>query len=147
MDNQRGKLKDTKLGAWFRDKAPDVLASVGDVVPGGQVLKAVGALIDATTTSEQEKEEARMLLLELQAEDRANARDREVRLATATGKHDWMQRAVGLTGLISFVVTLVFALVGDVESEVLFHILGVVEGVAITIFGYYFGGSIAVESE
>ena len=79
MDNQRGKLKDTKLGAWFRDKAPDVLASVGDVVPGGQVLKAVGALIDATTTSEQEKEEARMLLLELQAEDRANARDREVR--------------------------------------------------------------------
>ena len=27
--------------------APDVLASVGEVVPGGQVLKAVGALIDA----------------------------------------------------------------------------------------------------
>jgi len=147
MDNQRGKLKDTKLGAWFRDKAPDVLASVGDVVPGGQVLKAVGALIDSTTTSEQEKEQARQLLLELQAQDRANAREREVRVAAATGKHDWMQRAVGLTGLIAFVVTLVFAFVGDVDNEILFHILGVVEGVAITIFGYYFGGSIAVEPE
>ncbi len=132
-------MKDTKLGAWFRDKAPDVLASVGEVVPGGQVLKAVGALIDATTTSEKEKEEARQMLMELEAQDRMNAREREIRLAAATGKHDWMQRAVGLTGLIAFVVTLVFAFVGDV---VLFHILGVVEGVAITIFGYYFGGSI-----
>lgn len=142
MDDNRGKLKDTKLGAWFRDKAPDVLASVGDVVPGGQVLKAVGALIDATTTSETEKQEARALLYKLQQEDVANAREREVQLAEATGKHDWMQRAVGITGLVAFVVTLVFAFVGDVNNEVLFHILGVVEGVAITIFGYYFGGSI-----
>ena len=52
-----------------------------------------------------------------------------------------MQRAVGITGLVSFVITLFFAFAGDVENEVLFHILGVVEGVAITIFGYYFGGS------
>jgi hypothetical protein len=142
MGDTGGRLKDTKLGAWFRDKAPDVLASVGEVVPGGQVLKAVGALIDATTTSEKEKEEARQMLMELEAQDRMNAREREIRLAAATGKHDWMQRAVGLTGLIAFVVTLVFAFVGDVDNEVLFHILGVVEGVAITIFGYYFGGSI-----
>lgn len=142
MGDTRSKLKDTKLGAWFRDKAPDVLSAVGEVVPGGQVLQAVGALIDATTTSEKEKEEARMLLLELQAEDRANARDREVRIAAATGKHDWMQRAVGITGLLAFVVTLLFAFVGDIDNDVLFHILGVVEGVAITIFGYYFGGSI-----
>ena len=106
------------------------------------MLKAVGALIDATTTSEKEKEEARQMLMELEAQDRMNAREREIRLAAATGKHDWMQRAVGLTGLIAFVVTLVFAFVGDVDNEVLFHILGVVEGVAITIFGYYFGGSI-----
>jgi hypothetical protein len=141
MGDQRGKLKDTKLGEWFREKAPGVLASVGEVVPGGQVLQAVGALIDATTTSEAEKQEARKLLYELQQEDRANARKREVDLAEATGRHDWMQRAVGITGLVSFVITLFYAFTGDVENEVLFHILGVVEGVAITIFGYYFGGS------
>ena len=142
MDDNRGKLKDTKLGAWFRDKAPDVLASVGEVVPGGQVLKAVGALIDATTTSETEKQEARALLYKMQQADVENARKREVDLAKATGGHDWMQRAVGITGLVAFVLTLVFAFIGNVNNEVLFHILGVVEGVAITIFGYYFGGSI-----
>ena len=141
MGDTRGKLRDTKLGEWFRDKAPDVLAAVGEVVPGGQVLQAVGALIDATTTSEAEKQEARKLLYELQQLDRADARKREVGLAEATGRFDWMQRAVGLTGLLAFVVTLLFAFVGDIDNDVLFHILGVVEGVAITIFGYYFGGS------
>lgn len=135
------KFRNTKLGEWFKEKAPDVLASVGDVVPGGQVLKAVGALIDATTTSESEKQEARKLLYELEQADRANARNREIKLAEATGAHDWMQRAVGLTGLVAFVLTLAVAFLGHIEREVLFHILGVVEGVALTIFGYYFGGS------
>ena len=142
MDDNRGKLKDTKLGQWFANKAPNLLHSVGEVIPGGQVLQAVGALIDASTTSEAEKDEARAMLRELEQQDRANARQREIQLAAATGKHDWMQRAVGLTGLIAFILTLTFAFIGDIESEVLFHILGVVEGVAITIFGYYFGGSI-----
>ena len=141
MDDNRGKLKDTKLGQWFANKAPNLLHSVGEVIPGGQVLQAVGALIDASTTSEAEKDEARAMLRELEQQDRANARQREIQLAAATGKHDWMQRAVGLTGLIAFILTLTFAFIGDIESEVLFHILGVVEGVAITIFGYYFGGS------
>ena len=136
------KLRNTKLGEWFKEKAPDVLASVGEVVPGGQVLKAVGALIDATTTSEAEKQEARKLLYELEQADRENARNREIKLAEATGAHDWMQRAVGLTGLVAFVLTLAVAFLGHIEREVLFHILGVVEGVALTIFGYYFGGSI-----
>lgn len=136
------KFRNTKLGEWFKEKAPDVLASVGDVVPGGQVLKAVGALIDATTTSESEKQEARKMLYELEQADRANARNREIKLAEATGAHDWMQRAVGLTGLVAFVLTLAVAFLGHIEREVLFHILGVVEGVALTIFGYYFGGSI-----
>ena len=136
------KFRNTKLGEWFKEKAPDVLASVGDVVPGGQVLKAVGALIDATTTSESEKQEARKMLYELEQADRENARNREIKLAEATGAHDWMQRAVGLTGLVAFVLTLAVAFLGHIEREVLFHILGVVEGVALTIFGYYFGGSI-----
>jgi hypothetical protein len=136
------KLRNTKLGEWFKEKAPDVLASVGEVVPGGQVLKAVGALIDATTTSETEKQEARKLLYELEQADRENARNREIKLAEATGAHDWMQRAVGLTGLLAFIFTLCMAFLGHIEREVLFHILGVVEGVALTIFGYYFGGSI-----
>jgi hypothetical protein len=39
-------LKDTKLGAWFRNKAPEVLEAIGSVIPGGDALKAIGALIE-----------------------------------------------------------------------------------------------------
>ena len=45
------KLKDTKLGEWFRNKAPNAFEVIGDVIPGGDALKAIGALIDATTES------------------------------------------------------------------------------------------------
>ena len=89
-------LKDTKLGAWFRNKAPEVLEAIGSVIPGGDALKAIGALIDASTESEEEKEEARMLLIELENADRANARQREVEVTKVTGKRDWNPRQRGL---------------------------------------------------
>ena len=139
--NDRKKLRDTKLGEWFRDKAPNVLDKVGDVVPGGQVLQAVGALIDATTVSTAEKREARALLLELEAADRADARQREVEFTKATGGRDWMQTAVGIVGMVAFILMIWWATQGVEEREVYFHLLGVVEGVAVTIYGYYYGSS------
>ena len=59
------KLKETKLGKWFRDKSPDVLEAIGELVPGGEVLKALGVLIDRTTESEEEKKKARLMLKSL----------------------------------------------------------------------------------
>ena len=57
--SEKKKLKDTKLGDWFRNKAQQHLDAIGDLVPGGQAVKAIGALIDATTTSDAERQEAR----------------------------------------------------------------------------------------
>jgi hypothetical protein len=143
MDNNRGKLKlkDTKLGEWFRNKAPQTLDAIGDLVPGGQAVKAIGALIDATTTSDEEREMAHALLAHAEAEDRANARSREVAFTQATGKRDWMQTAVGIVGMIAFLLMIWWATQGVEEREVYFHLLGVVEGVAVTIYGYYYGAS------
>ena len=90
------KLKETKLGKWFRDKSPDVLEAIGELVPGGEVLKALGVLIDQTTESEAEKEQARFMLQELENADRASARNREVEVTKALGKRDWMQMFVGV---------------------------------------------------
>ena len=41
------KLKDTKLGAWLREKAPNVLDKVGDVLPDEGALGIVKNLISA----------------------------------------------------------------------------------------------------
>ena len=139
--SEKKKLKDTKLGDWFRNKAPQHLDTIGDLVPGGQAVKAIGALIDATTTSDAEKAEALALLAQAEAEDRANARTREIDFVKATGGRDWMQTVVGVFGLAAFILMIVWALNGVEEREVYFHLLGVVEGVAVTIYGYYYGSS------
>ncbi len=139
--SEKKKLKDTKLGDWFRNKAPQHLDTIGDLVPGGQAVKAIGALIDATTTSDAEKAEALALLAQAEAEDRANARTREIDFVKATGGRDWMQTLVGVVGMVAFILMIVWAANGVEEREVYFHLLGVVEGVAVTIYGYYYGAS------
>ena len=141
MENNRSKLRDTKLGEWFRNKAPQHLETIGDLVPGGQAIKAIGALIDATTESDSERAEAHALLAQAEALDRADARSREVEFTKATGGRDWMQTAVGIVGMVAFIMMIWWATQGVEEREVYFHLLGVVEGVAVTIYGYYYGAS------
>ena len=141
MENNRSKLRDTKLGEWFRNKAPQHLDTIGDLVPGGQAIKAIGALIDATTESDSERAEAHALLAQAEAQDRADARNREVKFTEATGSRDWMQTTVGIVGMVAFVMMIWWATQGVEEREVYFHLLGVVEGVAVTIYGYYYGAS------
>ena len=129
------------MGEWFRNKAPQHLDTIGDLMPGGQAIKAIGALIDATTESDSERAEAHALLAQAEAQDRADARSREVEFTKATGGRDWMQTAVGIVGMVAFIMMIWWATQGVEEREVYFHLLGVVEGVAVTIYGYYYGAS------
>jgi hypothetical protein len=136
------KLKETKLGKWFRDKSPDVLEAIGELVPGGEVLKALGVLIDKTTESEAEKEEARFMLQELENADRASARNREVEVTKALGKRDYMQMFVGVSAMVIGIALVIWAKNGVEDKEIFFHILGFAEGTLVgQVVNYYFGSS------
>ena len=136
------KLKETKLGKWFRDKSPDVLEAIGELVPGGEVLKALGVLIDKTTESEAEKEQARLMLQELENADRASARNREVEVTRALGKRDYMQMFVGISAMIIGIALVIWAKNGVEDKEIFFHILGFAEGTLVgQVVNYYFGSS------
>ena len=136
------KLKETKLGKWFRDKSPDVLEAIGELVPGGEVLKALGVLIDKTTESEAEKEEARLMLQELENADRASARNREVEVTRALGKRDYMQMFVGVSAMLIGIALVIWAKNGVEDKEIFFHILGFAEGTLVgQVVNYYFGSS------
>ena len=136
------KLKDTKLGAWFRNKAPKAFEAIGDVVPGGDALKAIGALIDATTESEEEKQQARLMLAEYENADRASAREREVEMVRVLKKRDWMQSFVGMAAMIIGITMVVWAKAGVEDKEIFFHILGFAEGTLVgQVVNYYFGSS------
>ena len=136
------KLKDTKLGQWFRNKAPKAFEVIGDVIPGGDALKAIGALIDATTESEEEKEKARLLLAEYANADRANARNREIEITKTLNKRDWMQSFVGIAAMVIGITMVVWAKSGVEDKEIFFHILGFAEGTLVgQVVNYYFGSS------
>jgi len=136
------KLKDTKLGAWFRNKAPKAFEAIGDVVPGGDALKAIGALIDASTESEEEKEKARLMLAEFANADRANARNREIEITKTLKKRDWMQSFVGIAAMVIGIVMVIWAKSGVEDKEIFFHILGFAEGTLVgQVVNYYFGSS------
>jgi len=138
----RTPLKDTKLGAWFRNKAPKAFKAIGDVVPGGDAIKAIGALIDATTESEEEKKQARRMLAEYDNADRASAREREIEMVRALKKRDWMQSFVGMAAMIIGIVMVVWAKSGVEDKEIFFHILGFAEGTLVgQVVNYYFGSS------
>jgi len=65
------KLKDTKVGSWLREKAPDILDKVGDFIPNSGVLGVVKNLIDSEPdiTHEQKMEIKKLLQSERISKD------------------------------------------------------------------------------
>lgn len=138
----RTPLKETKLGHWFREKSPDVFEAVGELVPGGEILKALGVLIDRSTESEEEKKQARVMLQELEIRDRESARNREIEVTKATGKRDYMQAFIGIAAMMIGIVMVIWAKTGVEDKEIFFHILGFAEGTLVgQVVNYYFGSS------
>jgi len=143
------KIKDTKVGQWLKEKAPAVLNVVGDLLPDQGYLGIVKNLLssDPDVTPEQEAEFEQMAF-ELEAADRASARNREIEIAKATGKTDWMMVITGIVGLVSFLFT-IYAVVyieNVRENDLFIHLMGMIEGVVIgNIFAYYYGASVKKE--
>ena len=142
--------KGFKLLAWAQKNAPKALDLVGDVT-GIKALNRLGDLIggeNPDNLSAEDMEHARQLKkldmeeLALTLADVANARSREVEIAK-TGKADWMMYVAGCVALLTFMV-MVWAVifVDGMQDNSLFHqLMGIIEGVAMTIFAYYFGTS------
>jgi hypothetical protein len=139
-------FKETGLGKFLSKTAPNVLNIVGDLLPDRGVLGVVKNLIDDSAMSEEDKQTAHDQLVELyrlEVEDRDSARKREVALRRYGT--DWMFNVTGLVGLTAFgflVYTVVTTEVPASNKEIFIHLLGIVEGVALSIFGYYFGSAI-----
>ena len=104
------KIKDTKIGKFLADKAPNVLKVVGDVLPDGGALGIIKNLIDdEPDLSAEEKEQMHQQLVELynlEVKDRDSARNREVEMVKA-GAQDWMMNVTGAVGLFAFVFLII----------------------------------------
>lgn len=140
-------FKQTKVGKFLGKVAPSILNTVGDVLPDKGLLGVVKNLIDKDDSiSPEDKAIAHSQLKELYAlevSDRDSARKREA--SVRVHGIDWMFNLTGLVGLASFtylVYTIINVEVPETNKELFIHLIGIVEGVALSIFSYFFGQSI-----
>jgi len=142
------KFKDTKVGQFLKTKAPKILDKIGDLLPDSGVLGIVKGLIDKSPElSAADKSLAHQQikeLYELEVRDRESARSREVEVSK-TGKFDYLFNLTGLIGLgvfVFIVYAIVYLEIPKENKEIFIHLIGIAEGVVLSIFGYYFGSAV-----
>jgi hypothetical protein len=132
-------FKETKLGK--------LLGKVSGILPESGVLGVLKEVIDTDDSlTPEEKEEAhkqRVEAYKAEVADRESARSREVEVAKA-GRVDWLFNLTGIVGLGAFgfiIYAIIKVEVPEANQEIFIHGIGIVEGVALSIFGYFFGTS------
>jgi hypothetical protein len=147
MPKEKKPFKETGLGKFLLGAGSTIIDVVGDALPDKGLLGVVKNLINKDPDlSDDQKAEAHDRLVELyrlEVEDRDSARKREVNLRKYGT--DWMFNLTGIVGLAAFaflVYTVVTTQVPESNKEIFIHLIGIVEGVALSIFGYYFGSAI-----
>ena len=136
------------MAGWLKSKAPDILRVVGDVVPDAGVLGIISRLIDDDPNlAPADKEQGHNHLKELYAlevSDRDSARKREVEISK-TRNFDLMFNLTGMIGLGSFafiIYAIVYLTIPEPNKEVWIHLIGITEGIVLSIFGYFFGSAV-----
>jgi hypothetical protein len=125
---------------------------VDDYFPPAKILTA---LVGKNLPPEDQLQFEKLLLdhdremYALEVQDRDSARNREIEVSR-TGKTDHLMYSAGYTALLTFMV-MVYAVIwkpDGMEHSPLFHqLMGIIEGVALTVFGYYFGTSKRAEEK
>ncbi len=152
MDKKpRKKFKDTKVGKFLKEKSPKILDVIGDVLPDSGALGVAKNLINmAEDLTQDEKDNLigeineMIEVAKIEFEDRHSARNREIEIAKLHNR-DFMFIITGLVGLFAFsfiVYAIAFLQVPEANKEIWIHLIGITEGVVLSIFGYYFGSSI-----
>ena len=139
------KFKDTKVGQFILKKIPGF---VGDILPQKGVLGVVKNLIDnepeLTSQDKIQLHNELIELYELEVADSDSARKREVEKAKSGG-FDLMFNLTGVVGLGAFafiIYAIVYLQIPESNKEVWIHLIGISEGIVLSIFGYFFGSAV-----
>ena len=132
------KIKDTKLGAWLADKAPDILSVVGGLLPDKGALGIVKNLIDKDPAVDSE-EAQRVIDAEVRFQE--NVTDRWKADMGSDVKLAKLIRPLTLIALMSmFMLTMVADSMDLWPFNVKDSYVSLLEILMLTAFGAYFAG-------
>jgi len=132
------KIKDTKLGEWLKEKAPNVLNTVGDFLPDQGALGIVKNLLDKEPGVDPAEAKAK---IEAEVEFQKNVTERWKADMSSDIKLAKLIRPVMLIVLITvFVLTMVFDSLDNQPFNVKESYVSLLEILMLTVFGAYFAG-------
>lgn len=135
---QDNKIKDTKLGAWLKKKAPGVLDTVGDLLPDRGALGVVKNLLDKEPGIDPAEAKAKV---DAEVEFQKNVTERWKADMGSDIKLAKLIRPVMLIVLISvFVITMFLDSLDNQPFNVKDSYVSLLEILMLTVFGAYFAG-------
>ena len=132
------KVRDTKLGKWLKEKAPNVLDTVGDLLPNQGALGLVKNLLDKEPGIDPAEAKA---TVDAEIAFQNNVTERWKADMGSDIKLAKLIRPVMLIVLITvFVATMVFDSLDNQPFNVKESYVSLLEILMLTVFGAYFAG-------
>jgi hypothetical protein len=132
------KIKDTALGGWLREKAPNILDTVGDLLPDQGALGVVKNLLDKEPGINPEEAKAR-IDAEVQFQNNVSERWK-----ADMGSDVKLAKLIRPVTLICLMVMFMATMVADSLDNLPFNVkdsyVSLLEILMLTSFGAYFAG-------
>ena len=132
------KIKDTKLGAWLKEKAPSILGTVGDLLPDQGALGLVKNLLDKEPNIDPAEAQAK---IDAEVRFQENVTERWKADMGSDIKLAKLIRPVTLiTLMVMFCLTMVFDSMDNWPFNVKDSYIDLLQILMLTSFGTYFAG-------
>ena len=132
------KIKDTKLGAWLKEKAPSILGTVGDLLPDQGALGLVKNLLDKEPDIDPAEAQAK---IDAEVRFQENVTERWKADMGSDIKLAKLIRPVTLiTLMVMFCLTMVFDSMDGLPFNVKDSYIDLLQILMLTAFGAYFAG-------
>ena len=132
------KFKETKIGAFLKNKAPKILDGIGDILPDQGAFGIVKNLISSDSSISPEDKEMALKLLE---QDIAEMNNISARWNSDMKSDSWLSKNTRPMTLIF--LTLVMTIFIVLDSTILLEIkegwVSLMEALLITVYVAYFG--------
>lgn len=132
------KIKDTKLGSWLREKAPDILGTVGELLPNQGALGLVKNLLDKDPDIDPAEAQAK---IDAEVRFQENVTERWKADMGSDVKLAKLIRPVTLiTLMVLFCLTMVLDSMESLPFDVKNNYIDLLQILMLTSFGAYFAG-------